>query len=406
MFDTMTLTKIVGGFCGALLIFLLGKWAAELVYHASGHGDDHAQAYVIDTGADDQGEAEAEEGPSFAELFVNADVGKGERVFNKCKACHKLEEGANGTGPYLHGVVGRDVAAAEGFAYSGNLAPVADVWTPQNLSDFLENPAGYAPGTTMGFAGLKDIEDRANVIAFLDQTDGDTYEIEMPAEEDAAAAEGDATTEEAAAGGDGIEVIAEDTGDASGEEMAQDAAEGMDAPEQMSAEQPEVAEVEPTPEAAAEAEEVTEEALAEEPAAEGESADAGTEEAAGETASDEQQPAAETGEDSGIAAMVAAADPAEGEKVYRKCKACHVADKEQNRVGPHLVDVVGRPVAGVDGFRYSDAMQDYGGEWSYDRLDAYLADPKGTVPGTKMSFAGLKSEEDRASVIAYLESLN
>ncbi len=432
MFDTMTLTKIVGGFCGMLLLFLMGKWAAETIYHAGGHGDEHAQAYVIETGEDDDGEAEAEEGPSFAELFVNADVGKGERVFNKCKACHKLEEGANGTGPYLYGVVGRDVASANGFSYSGNLAPAADVWTPQNLQHFLENPAGFAPGTTMGFAGLKNIEDRANLIAFLDQTDGDTYEIEMPADEEAAATDGEEATDEAAAEGDAAgeetaadagdasdaemaadegetsnEEMASDEGDASGDEMAQDT-DGMDAAEQMSPEQPEVAEVQPTPQAEADAENVTDEEVAGDAAEDesAEAADAGTEEATAETASDEQQPAAEDGEQSGFGAMVAAADPAEGEKVFRKCKACHVADKEQNRVGPHLVGLVGRPVASVDDFRYSDAMQDFGGEWSYDRLDTFLTDPKGTVSGTKMSFAGLKKEEDRASVVAYLESLN
>ena len=182
MFDTMTFTKVVGALCGSLLIFLLGGWAAEIIYHTGGgHGDGHEQAYVIDTGEEEGGEAEAEAGPSFAELFVAADAGKGERVFNKCKACHQLEEGANGVGPYLHGVVGRDVAAANGFGYSGSLKAVVDVWTPQELSQFLENPAGYAPGTTMGFAGVKDMEDRANLIAYLDQTDGDTYEIEVAA---------------------------------------------------------------------------------------------------------------------------------------------------------------------------------------------------------------------------------
>ena len=138
-----------------------------------------------------------------------------------------LEEGANGVGPYLHGVVGREVAAAEGYGYSGSLKPVADVWTPQELDAFLENPAGYAPGTTMGFSGLGDIEDRANVIAYLDETDGDTYEIDMPAAEDAAAADaGDAATDgdsevgadEAAAEGEtqmaGTEGAADGTGDA------------------------------------------------------------------------------------------------------------------------------------------------------------------------------------------------
>ena len=168
MFDTMTLTKIVGSLCGALLIFLMGKWAGDLLYATGGgHGDHHSQAYVIDTGSDDHGGAE-EEGPSLAELWASADAEKGAKVFGKCKACHKLEQGANATGPYLYGVVGRDVSAAEGFGYSGALKPVVDVWTPETLDAFLENPKGYTPGTSMGFAGLKKAEDRINVIAYLD----------------------------------------------------------------------------------------------------------------------------------------------------------------------------------------------------------------------------------------------
>ena len=78
----------------------MGKWAGELLYTTGhGHGDGHGQAYVIDTGSDDDGAAEAEEGPSLAELWAAADVEKGAKVFGKCKACHKLEEGANATGP-------------------------------------------------------------------------------------------------------------------------------------------------------------------------------------------------------------------------------------------------------------------------------------------------------------------
>ncbi|PVA11161.1 cytochrome c family protein [Pelagivirga sediminicola] len=172
MFDTMTFTKVVGGLCGAFLVFLLGKFVAEEMYAArvGHHGDEVVQGYLIDTGGDDA-PAEEEEGPSFEEVYASADPGKGERVFNKCKACHKLEKGENSTGPYLYGVVGREVDTAEGFGYSGALEEVVDVWTPEHLSGFLENPAGYAPGTAMAFAGLKSVEDRANVIAYLDSVD-------------------------------------------------------------------------------------------------------------------------------------------------------------------------------------------------------------------------------------------
>ena len=106
------------------------------------------------------------------------------------------------------------------------------------------------------------------------------------------------------------------------------------------------------------------------------------------------------------AAQAQEGDPAAGEKVFRKCKACHVADEEKNRVGPHLVGIVGRPNASVEGYKYSSAMVEHGGEWTEERLDEYLADPRGVVKGTKMSFAGLKKEQDRLDVIAYLKSLS
>jgi len=169
MFDTMTGTKIIGGLCGTLLVFLLGNWAADVLYDTSagGHGgEEHARGYVIDTGADEGAAAEPEPEMSFEEVFASADAGRGERVFNKCRACHKVD-GTNGTGPHLDGVVGREVGSVGDFSYSGALKENFDVWTPENLQAFLEDPRNTASGTKMSFAGLDDIEDRANVIAYL-----------------------------------------------------------------------------------------------------------------------------------------------------------------------------------------------------------------------------------------------
>lgn len=169
MFDTMTFTKIAGGLCGALLVLLLGKWAAEELYHVGGHGD-HAAAYVIEVEEEESGAAEAEE-VSLDDLLASADIGKGAKVFKKCSACHKLEAGANGTGPYLYGVVNREIGAADGFGYSDVLASIGGEWTAENLDGFLAKPKDWAPGTTMGFAGLKKPTDRANLIAYLDSLD-------------------------------------------------------------------------------------------------------------------------------------------------------------------------------------------------------------------------------------------
>jgi len=173
MFDTMTFTKVLGGFCGAFLIFLLGGWAAEEIYHTgpSGHGGDHGeghgQAYVIEVESDDSG-AEEEAGPDIATLVAAADVEKGAKVFGKCKACHKLEDGANGTGPHLFNVVNREIANIDGFGYSGVLAEMGGNWGYEELNGFLENPKGFARGTKMSFSGLKKDADRANLIAYLE----------------------------------------------------------------------------------------------------------------------------------------------------------------------------------------------------------------------------------------------
>ena len=171
MFDTMTLTKITGALCGALLVFLLGNWVAEIMYAmGGGHGDDHGQAYVIEVEEAETGGGE-EEGPDLAALLAEADLGKGAKVYGKCKACHKLEDGENSTGPSLYDVVGRSVGTEDGFGYSGALVAVAQIWGPEELDAFLEDPKGYAPGTKMSFSGLKKAKDRANLIAYLDSLD-------------------------------------------------------------------------------------------------------------------------------------------------------------------------------------------------------------------------------------------
>lgn len=169
MLDTMTATKIVGGFCSMLLIFLLGGWAAETLYHHDDHGyGEHTQAYTIDTGAEEVAEEDAAPEVPFAEVFAVADAGAGERLWRPCAACHKVEDGANGVGPHLFGVVGRDKGSVDGYAYSEALASAEGDWTPENLSAFLLNPKEYTPGTKMNYNGMRDIEDRANLIAWLE----------------------------------------------------------------------------------------------------------------------------------------------------------------------------------------------------------------------------------------------
>ncbi len=163
--DTMTATKVVGGLCSTFLVFLLVKWGGEIIFHGGGH-EDMEPAYVLEV-ADSGNTGPVEEGPSFDELMALADVGKGERVFAKCKACHKVGEGENGTGPTLYQIFDRDKGSVDGFNYSGAMASAEGNWTAENLNGFLTKPSDYLPGTTMGFAGLPKAEDRANLIAYL-----------------------------------------------------------------------------------------------------------------------------------------------------------------------------------------------------------------------------------------------
>lgn len=108
-----------------------------------------------------------------------------------------------------------------------------------------------------------------------------------------------------------------------------------------------------------------------------------------------------------IAALLASADIAEGEKVAKKCAACHAFEEGgPNKVGPGLWNVVGRPVGAHDGFSYSDAVGGHGGEWTFEELNGFLWKPKEWIPGTSMGFAGLRKPEERADLIAYLRSLS
>ncbi|RJT30416.1 cytochrome c family protein [Mesorhizobium waimense] len=104
-----------------------------------------------------------------------------------------------------------------------------------------------------------------------------------------------------------------------------------------------------------------------------------------------------------------AQDAAAGEKVFTKCKACHVADEDKNKIGPSLHGVMGRTAGTHPDFKYSEAMVAAGTsgvKWDEPTLASYLHDPKGMVKGTKMVFPGLKKDEDVANVIAYLKQFS
>ena len=104
-----------------------------------------------------------------------------------------------------------------------------------------------------------------------------------------------------------------------------------------------------------------------------------------------------------IAALMAMGDVATGEKVFKKCAACHsIVKGGANNIGPALYNVVGRQVGVVSDYKYSKALSEHGKNWSFEELNGYLIKPAKWIKGTKMAFAGLRKEKDRASVILYL----
>ena len=165
MIDTMTSTKIVAALCGALLFFLIGKWAAESIYHVESKNPG-----VIELAAlEEVEETTEEEAPKvdMVVLLATADAVKGKRVFTKCQACHKVEDGQNSVGPHLYEIIDRPVGAVGDFKYSSSMAELEGTWSIDELSQFLINPKKYIPGTKMVFAGLKKDTDRANLLAYL-----------------------------------------------------------------------------------------------------------------------------------------------------------------------------------------------------------------------------------------------
>ena len=167
--DGFELNKYLFAFLGSLLVVMLVSFASELIYHVE---EPEVAGYSIDVPEETVAEAgEPEEVVSVLDLLATADVAAGEAGVRACSSCHTfVEGGADGIGPHLYGVVNRAKGSVAGFNYSSAMAEVGaagQVWGFEELDGFLANPRGYLNGTTMGFAGVRDVEDRANIIAYL-----------------------------------------------------------------------------------------------------------------------------------------------------------------------------------------------------------------------------------------------
>ncbi len=109
-----------------------------------------------------------------------------------------------------------------------------------------------------------------------------------------------------------------------------------------------------------------------------------------------------------LGAMLAKADPAKGQAQAKACLACHIFDKGgANKTGPNLWDVVERPIASHEGFSYSDSMKEHSGDkWTYENLNKFITNPKSFAPQTKMTFGGIKRDQSRADLLAFLKTLS
>ncbi|MBK1667853.1 hypothetical protein CKO28_07375 [Rhodovibrio sodomensis] len=313
-----------------------------------------------------------EQAPDLATLLANASASEGEQSVRACAACHSFNKGGpNKIGPNLYDVIGADIASVEDFNYSDALSSKEGDWTYEKMNAWLKNPSGWASGTSMTYPGIKDAQKRADVIAYLRQQSDNPPPLPEP----------EAQTAEASGSGG-------QSADGGGDQQAADGsgAGDMQSGGTQSADMPSSG-----------------------------SGDAGSGgQAARQTAGESQTAEADTakatgGGDSGsgggsaLRQQIASADPSAGQSAAAVCSACHSWNQGgPNKVGPNLYDVIGSDIASVDGFNYSDALASKEGEWTLQKMNAWLANPNKFASGNRMTYPGVKDDKKRHAIIAYM----
>ncbi|MCX2724445.1 c-type cytochrome [Roseibium salinum] len=171
--DSFTLNKAAGAVLMVLILTMGVGIVSDIIFEPTIPGE---PGYEIVVASEEDATSEVEAVPEVApisERLIEASADAGENVAKKCQACHTFEQGgANKVGPALWNVVGRKPGGVDGFSYSAAMAQFGEeqpAWTYEELDHFLADPKGYVSGTSMGFAGLRKPEDRADIIAYLRQ---------------------------------------------------------------------------------------------------------------------------------------------------------------------------------------------------------------------------------------------